>query len=86
MPSIFRHDGFRFFIYSNEGDPREPIHIHFMGANGEAKFWIASNANLPESAGLDARTLRCLTGVIEARRMEIERAWHDHFPQTGQFR
>ena len=79
MPTIFRHDGFRFFFYSNEGDPREPIHIHVMGANGEAKFWIASEVILAESAGLDARTLRRLTGVIEARRMEIERAWHDYF-------
>ena len=79
MPTIFRYDGFRFFFYSNEGDPREPIHIHVMGANGEAKFWIASEVILAESAGLDARTLRRLTGVIEARRMEIERAWHDYF-------
>ena len=79
MPTIFRHDGFRFFFYSNEGDPREPIHIHVMCANGEAKFWIASDVILAESAGLDARTLRRLSGVVEARRMEIERAWHDYF-------
>ena len=79
MPTIFRHDGVRFFIYSNEGDPREPIQIHVMGAKGETKFWMASDVTLAESAGLDARTLRRLTGVIEARRMEIERAWHDYF-------
>ena len=86
MPTIFRHDGFRFFFYSNEGDPREPIHIHVMGANGEAKFCITSDISLAESAGLDARTSRRLTGVIEARQMEIESPYHDHFPQTGQFR
>ena len=79
MPTIFRYDGFRFFFYSNEGDPRELIHIHVMGGNGEAKFWIASDVILAESAGLDARTLRRLTGVIEARRMEIGGAWHDYF-------
>jgi hypothetical protein len=24
----FRFGGFRFFFYSNEGDPWEPVHIH----------------------------------------------------------
>ena len=28
MPVVFRHRGFTFFFYSNEGTPREPIHIH----------------------------------------------------------
>jgi hypothetical protein len=30
MPVVFRYGGFRFFFYSNEGDPREPVHIHVM--------------------------------------------------------
>lgn len=86
MPTIFRHDGFRFFFYSNEADPRDPIHIHVMAANGEAKFCIASEVTLAESAGLDARTLRRPAGVIEARQMEIESPYHDHFPQAVQLR
>jgi len=28
MPVVFRYRGYRFFFYSNEGDPREPLHIH----------------------------------------------------------
>jgi hypothetical protein len=34
---------------------------------------------LADSTGLDARTLRRLTQVVEDRRGEIERAWHDYF-------
>jgi hypothetical protein len=79
MPTVFRQDGFRFFFYSNEGDPREPPHVHAMGAGGEAKFWIAPQVVLADSAGLDARTLRRLAGMVEARRTEIERMWHDYF-------
>lgn len=30
MPTVFRHDGFRFFLYSNEGSPLEPVHIHVL--------------------------------------------------------
>jgi hypothetical protein len=41
MPTVFRHDGFRFFFCSIEGDPREPMHVHVMGDGGEAKFWLS---------------------------------------------
>jgi hypothetical protein len=40
MPAVFRRDGFRFFFYSNEGDPREPIHVHVARDRDEAKFWL----------------------------------------------
>lgn len=79
MPTLFRYDGFRFFIYSNEADPREPAHVHVMKAGGEAKFWLAPQVAVAESAGFDARTLRRLAMIVEERRAEIERAWHDYF-------
>jgi hypothetical protein len=79
MPTVFRHDGFRFFFYSNEGSPREPAHIHVLGEGGEAKFWLRPDVAVAESQGLTARTLRHLASVVEMRRDEIERAWHDYF-------
>ena len=78
MPTVFRHDGYRFFFYSNEGDPREPVHIHVMKGDGEAKFWLHP-PRVARSSGFDARTLRMLAGVVAARSSEIEEAWHDHF-------
>ena len=79
MPTLFRHAGFRFFFYSNEGDPREPTHVHIQGAGTEAKFFLHPQVILAQSAGLDARTLRRLAEVVEERRQDIERAWHEHF-------
>jgi len=79
MPTVFRHHGFRFFFYSNEGDPREPIHIHVRKGGGEAKFWLAPDVSLAASAGLDAATLRRLAGVVAERTVEITEAWHGHF-------
>ena len=79
MPTLFRFDGYRFFFYSNEGDPREPVHVHVMGAAGEAKFWLRPEVTLARSAGLDARTLRRLAQVVEARREQIEGAWNEYF-------
>ena len=79
MPTVFRHAGYRFFFYSNEGDPREPVHIHVMKDRGEAKFWVGDTITLARSAGFDARTLRQLADIVAARRTEIEDAWHEHF-------
>ena len=79
MPTVFRQDGFCFFFYSNEGDPREPLHIHVTGAGGEAKFWLVPDVTLADSAGMDARTLRQLTKLVQDNRVTIERAWHDYF-------
>lgn len=79
MPTIFRQDGFRAFFYSNEGDPREPPHVHVITGAAEAKFWLQPAVTLATSVGFDARMLRRSTLIIEARRDEIERAWHDYF-------
>jgi hypothetical protein len=79
MPSVFRQDGLRYFFYSNEGDPREPPHIHVMGGGGEAKLWLSPDVVVAQSVGFDARSLRRIAEVVRARRDEIERAWHDHF-------
>jgi Domain of unknown function (DUF4160) len=79
MPTVFRYKGFRFFFYSNEGSPREPLHVHVMGAGGDAKFWLRPQVALADSDGLDARTLRELLRVVEDNAALIERAWNEHF-------
>lgn len=38
MPVVFRHQGIRFHFFSNEGIPREPIHIHASRSDAEAKY------------------------------------------------
>lgn len=79
MPVVLRYKGFRFFFYSNEGDPREPPHVHVRQANGEAKFWLRPEVCVANSVGFDARTLRELVSVVEQNLELIERAWHEHF-------
>jgi hypothetical protein len=79
MPTVFRVDGFRFFFYSNEGSPREPVHVHIRKAGAEAKLWITPEVSVAESVGFDARTLRRLAQIAAVRRAEIEEAWHAHF-------
>jgi Domain of unknown function (DUF4160) len=40
VPKVFEQDGYRFHFYSNEGDPREPIHVHVAKQGADAKFWL----------------------------------------------
>ncbi|MEM6895835.1 MAG: DUF4160 domain-containing protein [Pseudomonadota bacterium] len=79
MPTILRTDGYRFFFYSNEGDPREPVHIHIMQGRAEAKFWLEPDIRLARSHGFDARTLRKLASMVQTHSDTITRGWHDHF-------
>ena len=79
MPAVFRHRGFRFHFYSDEGDPREPIHVHVAKDNADAKFWLYPTVSVAYNRGFNARVLAELLMQVEDRREEIERAWHDHF-------
>jgi len=78
MPVVFRLNGFKFFFYSNEGDPREPPHMHVTKGGAKAKFWLRPVA-LVSNIGFDARSLRELEEMVEVNVPRIERIWNEHF-------
>jgi hypothetical protein len=79
MPVVFRHRGCRFFFFSNEGDPPEPIHIHIQCGERLAKFWIEPQVQLAESYGFSAVELRKLSKVVAEHATLIVERWHEHF-------
>ena len=79
MPVVFRHNGYRFFFYSNEGIPREPLHIHVRKGVAVAKFWLVPFPEVAESHGLSAHELHELLDVAVQHRLEIERYWNEYF-------
>lgn len=79
MPVVFRYKGFRFFFYSNEGSPREPVHMNVRAGASEAKLWLKPQVRVASSYGFDAGTLRELAEVAQANGEMIERAWHEYF-------
>jgi hypothetical protein len=79
MPVVFRYKSYRFFFYSNEGEPREPLHVHVRSGEGDAKYWLKPTVQLAVSDGYDPRTLRELTRVVTANVDLIERTWNEHF-------
>lgn len=79
MPVVFHWNGYRFHFFSNEGNPREPVHVHVTKGRPTAKFWLHPDVNVAYNKGFPSRALAELSATIEARRDEIEGAWHDHF-------
>jgi len=79
MPVVFRYRGYKFFFYSNEGTPLEPIHIHVERDDIEAKFWLFPGVRVAYNDGYSPRVLRELLEVVEANRDRIVRAWNGHF-------
>ena len=79
MPVILRVEGFKFFFYSNEGVPPEPIHIHVRKGGLEAKFWLTSQIQLARNDGFDAPTLRRLANIINEQHELLIEAWYEYF-------
>jgi uncharacterized protein DUF4160 len=77
LPTVFRERGYRFFFDSNEGSPREPIHVHVEKGAAAAKFWIEPIIALEESFGFSSAQLREI--VIRQNEERIRNAWHDFF-------
>lgn len=79
MPVILRFKGYRFFFYSNEGNPLEPAHIHVRNADGEAKFWLVPDVSLARNDGFNARDLKELVDVVEQNSNMFVEAWNEYF-------
>ena len=81
MPTIFRYKGYRFFFYSNEGDPSEPPHVHVRKAEKVAKFWMEPHVSVAASYGMTSSELRMLSKVVEDNIELIRSAWNGYFNQ-----
>lgn len=79
MPTIFRHKGYRFFFYSNEGVPREPLQVHARKGSAVAKFWLEPVPEVAYSYGVAAHELRELMDVAVEHKAEIARFWNEYF-------
>jgi hypothetical protein len=75
-PTVFRAAGLRFYFFSRE---ELRIHVHLIGAGGEAKIWLEPEIELARSHGLSARMIRTALRLVRERDAEIREAWHEHF-------
>lgn len=76
MPTVFRYKGYRFFFYSNEGNPSEPLHIHVIKGDSVAKFWLDPDVSVAGSYGMKSPEL---SKVVKERSDLIRKAWNEYF-------
>lgn len=78
MPTVLKDEGYRLFFYSDEGNPREPPHVHAVCGDKTAKFWLVP-VSLVRSRRMTAAEITALQRMVEKHRDRLLRAWNDHF-------
>lgn len=79
MPLVFLYNGYRFFFYSNEGNPLEPCHIHVRKGASTAKFWVNPKITLAEAYEMNSKEVRELMEIIEKNKTLIEEGGMNSF-------
>ena len=78
MPTILRIDGYRFFFYSSEGDPREPPHVHVTSNDKVAKFWL-NPVELASSKRIRASEISAIHALVVTHQSLFLGAWNAYF-------
>ena len=76
MPTLFIVFGFRFMFYSND---HEPIHVHVIKGNAEARFQVQPEVTLIDSKGLKPAELKLAESLVEENKEMIIERWKTFF-------
>ena len=77
MPELFRLYGFLFMFFSHE---HEPMHVHVIGNNGEAKFsWNGQEFVLVKSRNVKPNDLKRIARTIADNTDIIVKRWEELF-------
>ncbi len=91
MPSFPCVLGFKVFIWSNEGKPLEPIHVHVtkgVPTKNSTKFWIMSNGNVclaDNSSHLSEREISRLKKALADYSDIYIRIWEEYFKEKAKY-
>ena len=55
------------------------MHVHAIGSNGEAKFWMEPKIKLEMSKGFSSSVVNHLEKLVIENEKEIRNAWNRHF-------
>ena len=75
MPTIFEIFGLRFFFFSDE---HEPVHVHVIKGDDDAKIQILPDIVLVYNHGLKAKDLKRALLLAEMYRDDIINLWNQY--------
>lgn len=76
MPTLFIVFGFRFLFYSND---HEPIHVHVIKGDAEARFQVLPEVSLLDSKGMKPAELKLAESLVEENKEMIVERWNAFF-------
>lgn len=76
MPTLLIKDGFRFFFYANE---HEPKHVHVMKGDDFARIELVSLQVTQDF--MKPKDLRDALALVKLHRLDFERRWDEYFGQ-----
>ena len=76
MPTLFIVFGFRFMFYSND---HEPIHVHVIKGDAEARFQVLPEVSLLDNRGLKPAELKLAESLVEENKETIVANWKNFF-------
>jgi hypothetical protein len=79
MPIVFREGGLIYYFFSNEGSPREPVHVPVRGGGRDAKVWVEPEATIADSYGFNSTELARIPKTVARNQQRMMKAWHEHF-------
>ena len=79
MPTVFRHDEFRFYFFSRE---ETRWHIHVSSPNGEAKIWIEPEISVAKVINLSQQEVNKIVSLVNENLETINEHWNSHFNQN----
>lgn len=84
MPQVMQIFGYIIYFWSNEGKPRECLHVHISKkpTKDGTKVWILSDGSTiveHNKSQIPVKMLKQLLKTISDYHNEIENAWKQHF-------
>ena len=76
MPTLFTVFGFRFMFYSND---HEPIHVHVIKGDAEARFQVLPEVSLMDNRGLKPAELKLAESLVEENKETIVANWKNFY-------
>lgn len=72
MPTILVLFGLKFRIYVRD---HEPVHVHVLSNDGEAKFRVGDEIALMSNKGMKPKDIKLAESIIEENKDVILTAW-----------